>query len=109
MLGDLDLDQVVSCPTKGSNMLDLFFTAHPSIIDKCKALPAHCKSDHDIVMIDLTLDTSTYHQRVNPRKILLWDKADQAAIRQHIDNVMCNILDKSTTYEVNWSHLSLPS
>ena len=49
------------------------------------------------------------HQYVNPRTIVLWDKADQAAIRQHIDNAMCNILDKSTTYEVNWRYLSLPS
>ena len=93
MHSDLALDQVVSFPTRGSNILDLFFTSHPSIIDKCKGLPALGKSDHDIVMIDLTLDT--YHQHVSPYKILLWDKADQAVIRQHIDNAMCKILDNS--------------
>ena len=104
MYGDLALDQVVSFPTRGSNILDLFFTSHPSIIDKCKALPALGKSDHDIVMIDLTLDA--YHQHVSRRKILLWDKADQAVIRQHIDNAMCKILDNSyATVNDIWSEL----
>jgi hypothetical protein len=40
--------------------LDLLFTSHPTIIDKCKALPALGRSDHDTVLIDLAL---TAHQQ----------------------------------------------
>jgi hypothetical protein len=50
---------MVLFPTRGQNTLDLLFTSHPTIIDKCKALPALGRSDHDTVLIDLAL---TAHQ-----------------------------------------------
>jgi hypothetical protein len=33
------LEQMVLFPTRGQNTLDLLLTSHPTIIDKCKALP----------------------------------------------------------------------
>jgi Zn-dependent protease with chaperone function len=38
MQHDLALEQMVLFPTRGQNTLDLLFTSHPTIIDKCKAL-----------------------------------------------------------------------
>jgi hypothetical protein len=55
MQHDLALEQMVLFPTRGQNTLDLLFTSHPTIIDKCKALPALGRSDHDTVLIDLTI------------------------------------------------------
>jgi hypothetical protein len=40
------------------------------------------RSDHDTVLIDLTL--TAHQQRSSPRKILLWNKADQSIIGSHI-------------------------
>jgi hypothetical protein len=40
MQHDLALEQMVLFPTRGQNKLDLLFTSHPTIIDKCKALSA---------------------------------------------------------------------
>ena len=71
MQHDLALEQKVLLPTRGQNTLDLLFTSHPTIIDKCKALPALGRSDHDTVLIDLAL--TAHQQRCSPRKILLWN------------------------------------
>ena len=40
MQHDLTLEQMVLFPTRGQNTLDLLFTSHRTIIDKCEALPA---------------------------------------------------------------------
>ena len=68
---DLALEQMVLFPTRGQNTFDLLFTSHPTINDKCKALPALGRSDHDTVLIDLAL--TAHQQRCSPRKILLWN------------------------------------
>jgi hypothetical protein len=73
MQNDLALEQMVLFPTRGQNTLDLLFTSHPTIIDKCKALPALGRSDHDTVLIDLAL--TAHQQRSSPSKILLWNKS----------------------------------
>lgn len=75
---------MVLFPTRGQNTLDLLFTSHPTIIDKCKALPALGRSDHDTVLIDLAL--TAHQQRSSPRKILLWNKADKSIIGSHIQD-----------------------
>ena len=84
MQQDIALEQMVLFPTRGQNTLDLLFTSHPTIIDKCKALPALGRSDHDTVLIDLAL--TAHQQRSSPRKILLWNKADKSIIGSHIQD-----------------------
>ena len=49
---DFQLDQLVTFPTRGMNILDLFLTTHPSIVLTCKPSPG--LSDHDAVLIKLS-------------------------------------------------------
>ena len=84
MADDLSLSQMVDFHTRKEHTLDLVFTSHPSLVNKCKCLPPLGKSDHDIVLID-TLITP---QRSKPtrRKIHIWDKADHDSIRKDLSD-----------------------
>ena len=78
---------------RGNNILDLFFTSHPSLVSKCKPIPG--VGDHDAVLVD----TVTKPQRSKPvrRKIYLWDKSDLAKIKQEatcITDVLRTIQDE---------------
>lgn len=55
MQDDLSLEQLVSFPTRGKKTLDLVFTTHPSLVDKCKPLPSVGQGDHDILLVDLCI------------------------------------------------------
>jgi hypothetical protein len=41
------MEQVVECSTRGENILDLFFTTHPLLVERTKTLPPLGKGDHD--------------------------------------------------------------
>ena len=71
------LDQIVTEPTRGENILDLVFTNRPSLINKCKIRPV--LSDHDAVYIE----SSVRPRKIKPvsRKIHLWKKADLDQLR----------------------------
>ena len=43
------LEQMVTSPTGGQNILDLFFTTNPTLVNKTSILPG--LSDHDIVLV----------------------------------------------------------
>ena len=45
------LEQVNTTPTRGSNILDLYFTSHPDFILQCFTAPG--LSDHEAVVVDL--------------------------------------------------------
>ncbi|MEW8547322.1 MAG: reverse transcriptase domain-containing protein, partial [Candidatus Thiodiazotropha sp.] len=72
------LDQVVDFPTRDDNLLDIFFTNRPSLIQSCTHLPG--VSDHEIVFVDS--DVSAKYQRPVKRKIWLWDKADLNLLKE---------------------------
>ena len=67
---DIGLIQIVNFPTRGQNMLDLFFTNRPSLINRCEAIPGI--SDHEIVFIDSNIAVS--RQKPVKRKIYMWKK-----------------------------------
>jgi len=50
---DLCMEQIVDFPTRLDNTLDLVFTTHKSLVNKCKPLPGI--SDHDIVLVDTNI------------------------------------------------------
>ena len=52
---DFNLDQMVTEPTRGSNILDLFFTTNSSLVDKSTVIPGI--SDHDGIAL-VTINTS---------------------------------------------------
>jgi hypothetical protein len=47
------MEQIVDFPTRLDNTLDLVFTTHRSLVNKCKPLPGI--SDHDIVLVDTNI------------------------------------------------------
>ena len=66
------LEQIVTTPTRGNNILDIFLMSNPTFITKCKTIPG--VGDHDIVIVD----SKTIASRLKPprRTIYLWDKAN---------------------------------
>jgi hypothetical protein len=98
MQDDLSLEQLVSFPTRAEKTLDLVFTTHPSLVDKCKPLPSVCKSDHDIVLVDLFISPTI--AKTQQRKMFMWKNANKNAIRTKIRELTTNIIEmvrKGTT------------
>jgi hypothetical protein len=50
MINKLGIDQIVDFLTRKENILDLFCTNQPSLINKVKSIPGI--SDHTIVLVD---------------------------------------------------------
>ena len=74
------LDQVLDFPfpTRDTNLLDVFLTNRPSLIQECYPLPGI--SDHEMVYVDS--DVSARYRRPIQRKIWLWSKADIPVSKQ---------------------------
>ena len=72
MSQNLGLKQIVSEPTRGNNILDLFFTNNTELIDKTEIVSG--VSDHEAVIISSRLPFR--HQKQPRCKILLWNRAD---------------------------------
>lgn len=72
MVSDNGLSQLVDFPTRESNILDLFLTNVPGLVNKIQ--PAPGISDHDIVFIDSSLKPKMVRQP--RRKIFLYKKGD---------------------------------
>jgi hypothetical protein len=104
MQDDLSLEQLVSFPTRAEKTLDLVFTTHPSLVDKCKPLPSVGKSDHDIVLVDLCISPTI--AKTQQRKIFMWKNANNNAIRTKIRELTTNIIEmvrKGTTVSELWT------
>eukprot|EP00745_Piridium_sociabile_P038619 TRINITY_DN7074_c0_g1_i3.p1 TRINITY_DN7074_c0_g1~~TRINITY_DN7074_c0_g1_i3.p1 ORF type:complete len:816 (+),score=128.54 TRINITY_DN7074_c0_g1_i3:312-2759(+) len=78
-INNCNMEQMVSSPTRKDNILDIFMTNRPSLINKCETLPGI--SDHDVVYIDSDIEA----QRPKPvkRKILLWKRANFEELKTH--------------------------
>jgi hypothetical protein len=74
---DLGLIQSVNFPTRGQNLLDVFFINRPSLINRCEAIPGI--SDHEIVFVDSNIAIS--RQKPVKRKIYMWKKADTQKLK----------------------------
>ena len=49
MMHDCGFTQIVNFPTRNENILDLFFTNRPTLVQECHSAPTI--SDHDIVLV----------------------------------------------------------
>ena len=84
IIQDHSLEQLVTEPTRGRNILDLFLTTHPTLVNKVTMTPGI--SDHDgIPMTDLSTKPKT--NRPPPRKIYQFHKADNESIKQDLRNL----------------------
>ena len=71
ILDDNELTQIVEEPTRGTNILDLIATNHPSSFRRTEIIPG--VSDHDIVYTKI--DIVPTRQQQKPRQIPLYSKA----------------------------------
>ena len=69
---------MVTSPTRGQNILDLFFTSNPTVVNKVTVIPG--LSDHDIVLAAVNSRPELIKQ--GPCDILLYKKADWDLLSQ---------------------------
>ena len=86
-----DLEQMVSMPSRCNNIIDLFFTTHSSLVDKCVSIPG--VEDHDAVLLDMS--TTAQCNKSIKRKILLWNKADLSSLRYDLNMFSSNFVLQS--------------
>lgn len=78
---DFGLEQVVRKPTRGNNILDLFFTSNPTLVERSWVVPGI--SDHDGIPV-IIVSTKPRYIKQNPRKIYLYQKADIVGLKSHL-------------------------
>ena len=83
VLDDRLLEQMVTSPTRGQNILDLFLTTNPTLVDNVFITPG--LSDHDIVLTQVNIKPEVLKQV--PRNIHLYKKADWDQLKQSMRDV----------------------
>ena len=97
IINDFGLEQVVREPTHGSNILNLFLTSNPSLVEKVRVIPG--MSDHDGIPLPLvTINTRPKLNKSKPRKVFLYHKADWSTIKSDLTEISCDFLDISLDY-----------
>jgi hypothetical protein len=97
---DMFMEKVVECSTRAENILDLFFTTHPALVESTNTLPPLGKGDHDIVLCDTLI---TPNRVKKPRRnILLWKKADEDGIKTALIKSQTDIIDNSNDVNKTW-------
>ncbi|XP_074658625.1 uncharacterized protein LOC141911535 [Tubulanus polymorphus] len=101
-LDDNGLTQLVEEQTRGENTLDLLITNDPNLFLRTKTFPGI--SDHDVVFCEIDIQPNFVKQ--TPRKILLYDKANWASIKQDMKKTykdVQNLYTKNKSAESMWS------
>ena len=97
---DFSLTQVVDLPTRKENLLDLFFTTNPTLIQQTKTLPPLTEeADHDIALIDINTRALIPKQKKSPR--FTYGKADWESMKGELN--MYQLPD--TTVQAQWNHM----
>lgn len=71
---------MVNLPTRENNILDLFFTTNPTMVNQVNILPGI--SDHNVVEVKVNTSARICYQK--PRKIPLYKKANWQEIKQSL-------------------------
>lgn len=77
----LGLSQMVTFQTRLDNILDIFLTNRPSLVNRCEPVPG--VSDHDVAVY-VNSDILPKRQRPIQRKIHIWRKADTEQIQEEL-------------------------
>jgi len=100
MTHDCGFAQTVNFPTRNDNILDLFFTNRPTLVQKCYSDPGI--SNHEIVMV--TLEPQSFYNSINSYKIYLWNKANFSELKENMCNFAAEFCGHSSV-EILWMHL----
>ena len=102
ILDDFHLSQIISCATRGDNLLDLFITNQPGIVKTCTVIPGY--SDHEMAVADCELNPVISKKKARPIQLFSkanWDelKLKASGFRdEFLSSRMCDI-------EQQWSRL----
>ena len=100
LTNDFSLTQIVDHPTRKENILDLFFTTNPILVNQVMTVPPLSnEADHDIVFIDL--NTRAQIPRCTPSPRYIYSKADWESMRSELENY--SLPDKPV--QEQWDHL----
>jgi hypothetical protein len=91
------LEQVNHHPTRGQNILDLFFTNNTTLIQRVKVIPGIC--DHDIVLVDSLIKPMEIPKKT--RKAYLYSKANFESLRNDLENFQKEFLENYSDKPVN--------
>ena len=105
MAEEFHIEQLVTTPTRGPNILDLFFVSHPDLVTSCQTVPGI--SDHDSVIVEFS--TQIKLMKRSPREIFLYHKANWDLIRERAARISERYFDLNSTdersVEENWKFL----
>ena len=80
LLTEFDLTQIVTHPTRGENILDLFLIDNPTLVKSVEVRPGI--SDHDTVLAEVFIKPQISRQK--PRLMFLYKKADWEGLESHM-------------------------
>ena len=103
LANDHNLQQIVTDPTRQSNILDLFFTNNPTLVEKSTILPGI--SDHDGIPM-LVINTSPKISKSKPRRVYLYAKADKTGMKTELNNFgeeFCATISNTESVEHLWN------
>ena len=86
---DLGLNQVIDKPTREENILDLFFTNRPSLVNRSTVIPRI--SDHHAIFIDSHITMS--RQKPIKRTNFMWGKANVQGMKEMSKQLSSSIID----------------
>ena len=97
ILNDSNLTPTVSLPTSDSNILDLFFTTNPTLVQRVSILP--CISEHAIVQIQVNTSAKIPFQK--PRSISIYKKANWDGMKQALEAYNQDMLESGKYSSLN--------
>ena len=102
-LDDYGLVQMVSKPTRGDNILDLFLTSNHTLVNKVEILPGI--SDHEISISNISVKPKM--SRKKPRSVPIYRKADWDSFKSYMATKSSEILCRfqESTVEEIWNAL----
>ena len=90
---DCLLELMVTSPTRGQNILDLFFTSNPTLVNKVTIMPG--LSDHDIILAEVNSRPEVIKQV--PCDIPLYKKADWDQLKKSMRQLLTELQSAPAT------------
>ena len=104
LIQDTQMSQLVTFPTRGINILDLWLCTHPDSVLSCEPISGF--SDHDAII--LSIQTTRQVIKQHPRTVYLYRSANWDKIREELAELShvyfeLNNNSSSRTLKKNWS------
>jgi len=101
-INEFGLDQLVTDPTCGENILDLVFSLHPESVSNVEVVPGI--SDHEAVYSELHLDNKPESDDIG-HPIFIYDRGNMSQLKadmSEFQNEFCSSDPYSNSVQDNW-------